>query len=110
MICTIDLGTEVTIQHVSAGALQAPGSWIFFPIGIDFWYSLDGKGYDGLGTVTNTVSTDSPERQIQDLSLTFKPVKARYVQVIAKTLGVCPPGHAGAGNKCWMFLDEIVVE
>jgi hexosaminidase len=110
MICTIDLGSEVTIQRIATGALQAPGSWIFFPTGIDYWYSLDGKGYDGLGTVANSEGTDSPERQLQDFSLTFNPVKARYIQVIAKNLGMCPPGHAGAGNRCWMFLDEIVVE
>ena len=35
---------------------------------------------------------------------------ARYVKVLALGQITCPPWHAGAGGKAWLFCDEIIVE
>ena len=35
---------------------------------------------------------------------------ARYVKMVAKTIGTCPEGHVGAGQKAWIFCDELVIE
>jgi hypothetical protein len=32
------------------------------------------------------------------------------VRVKAKSIGVCPAWHKGAGNKAWLFVGEIVIE
>jgi hypothetical protein len=32
------------------------------------------------------------------------------VRIVARGLITCPPWHAGAGNKAWLFCDEIAVE
>jgi len=29
---------------------------------------------------------------------------------VAKNRGVCPAWHPGAGQKAWLFVDEIAVE
>jgi hexosaminidase len=34
----------------------------------------------------------------------------RYIRVVAKNLGTCPPGHPGSGKKSWLFVDEVTVE
>jgi hexosaminidase len=34
----------------------------------------------------------------------------RYVRVTATNAGVIPDGLPGAGNKAWLFVEEIVVE
>ena len=39
-----------------------------------------------------------------------KHLQARYVRMVAKTIGLCPDWHVGAGEKAWIFCDEIVVE
>ena len=36
--------------------------------------------------------------------------QARYVKVKANNQRVCPEWHAGAGEKTWLFCDEIVIE
>ena len=36
-------------------------------------------------------------------------LKARYVKIAAKNLGVCPAWHPGAGGKAWLFMDEIII-
>jgi hexosaminidase len=37
-------------------------------------------------------------------------VRARYLHVVAKNIGRCPPDHPGAGGAAFLFADEILVE
>jgi hexosaminidase len=34
---------------------------------------------------------------------------ARYIQVRASNLGRLPDGHPAAGQKAWLFVDEIMI-
>jgi len=36
-------------------------------------------------------------------------MKARYVRVAARNMGVCPDDHTGKGGKAWLFVDEIAI-
>jgi hypothetical protein len=47
--------------------------------------------------------------QTHDFRLIFKPTKARYIKVVGKNKAICPDWHKGAGNKCWVFADEVVI-
>jgi hexosaminidase len=108
--CTIDLGSPVTVTKVSLGTLQSVGAWIFFPVSVEVFTAADDGSFQTRGAVQNTISTSDPERKVQDLTVSFEPSKARFVKVVARNLGTCPPGHAGAGSNSWMFVDEIIVE
>jgi len=35
---------------------------------------------------------------------------ARYIRIHAHNRGVCPAWHPGAGEKAWIFLDELGVQ
>ena len=37
------------------------------------------------------------------------PVKARYIKVQVKTIGLCPSWHYGVGYPAWYFMDEVAV-
>ena len=110
LVAEIDLGSVQSVKRIAVGALQDTGSWIFFPVEARFFYAGDDKTYSELGHVLNPVPANSPERKVQDLALGFTPVDARYIRIEVGSLGTCPAGHSGAGNKCWMFIDEIIVE
>jgi hypothetical protein len=107
---TIDLGKPEEIHAISMGFLQDEGSWIFFPLQVDFFVSSDGKEYGKPSTVLN----DIPEQQkgpfTKEFSVAMKGDKVRYIKVVAKNRGICPPWHIGAGQKAWIFADEISVE
>jgi len=108
--CTIDLKDAADVSKVSVGALQSAGAWIFFPVSVEVLTAGDDGGLQSRGIVQNSISTSDPERKVQDLTVSFTPVKARFIKAIARNLGTCPDGHAGAGSPSWMFLDEIVVQ
>jgi hypothetical protein len=47
---------------------------------------------------------------IKKFSAAIEAQTARYLKVSAKNIGICPSWHKGAGEKAWIFADEIVVE
>jgi putative alpha-1,2-mannosidase len=51
---------------------------------------------------------ESSLKLISDTELAGMP--ARYIRMIARNRGICPPWHPGAGNKAMIFADEISIE
>lgn len=106
----IDLGAEIPVNSVQINFLQASRSWIFLPVMVEYSLSSDGKKYHSFNEVTHNVSQKEKEAVIQPFNFQFLAgTKARYLHVKAKNVKVCPAWHEGAGQPCWMFVDEIVV-
>ena len=44
-------------------------------------------------------------------SFTFEKenIKAKYIKVVAKTVGKLPEEHPATGSDSWIFIDEIIV-
>lgn len=105
----IDLGSIQLISGIEAGFLQDVGAWIFYPEKVDFLVSNDGKTYQNAGSMKNEVSLRDTQVQTKNFALNFS-MKARYIKVVAKNIGVCPDWHWGAGGKAWIFADEIGIK
>jgi|GEM_PF-15855 len=107
----IDLGLEININKLSAGFLQETYSWIFYPKSVEYFLSEDGKNFiPAGGRIENPVAAAHEEASRKDFTVELNNLKARYVRVLARNVGLCPPWHPGAGGKAWLFIDEIVVE
>lgn len=106
----IDLGASRPLNRVSVGFLQDENSWIFFPESLTVMYAGEDEQFKTLGQINNTVPADRSGAQVQALSVPAQGQQARYLRVLGRTLGVCPPWHKGAGHPCWVFADEITVE
>ena len=106
---TIDLGEVTDITRLAGSFLQDQKSWIFMPTQVEFFISTDGKEYKSVGVVENEVDPEAEDAIIQELDVRKK-MQARYVRMVATTLGICPDWHVGAGEKAWIFCDEIVIE
>jgi hexosaminidase len=100
---TIDLGTETSISSVKVHVLQLKASWIWFPSGVTISSSTDGTYASPIDSYTtydsNTVVCNFKQA-----------VTTRYLKVSINNFGTIPEGNAGAGNKAWLFVDEIEVE
>jgi alpha-L-fucosidase len=106
MTATVDLGETIGFKGVSADFMNSPGNWIFLPKAVTFEYSLDGRNFTLAGKVTNTVPWDKDNSVRKEFAVD-KAFRARYLRVSASSMITCPPGHAGAGSPCWIFIDEI---
>ncbi len=107
MVAFIDLGKPETFSKVSVHTLEQKNSWIYAPQWVEVWISKDGKNYLPAGKNSDFVSDTLSMGYI---TVAFPKQALRYVKVIAKNEGVIPDKQPGAGNKAWLFADEIKVE
>lgn len=106
----IDLEEEVTVRRIESAYFQY-GYWLrLFPSHVDYFVSTNGKEFKQVGSVKNTLPIDHYGGQQRDFIAEFEPEKARYVKVIAHTIGNTPDWHPGSGRPANMLIDEIVVE
>lgn len=106
----IDLKEKLNVQSVSINCLQDINSWIFFPEYVEVYFSNDNNNFEFAGKVSTKISQKQEGSLIQEFKLDDLKISAKFVKIIAKNLGVCPEWHKGAGGKCWVFADEIIVK
>lgn len=106
----IDLKKEMTIHSICAGFLQQIDVWIFMPVSVTFEVSSDGWNFRELTTVQNTFSEQMPQTTRHEFTWNGEEAGVRFVRVFAKNRGVCPNWHPGAGEKAWVFADEVCID
>jgi hexosaminidase len=107
-VATIDLGKTETIQTISIHSFEQKASWIHPPAGASIEISEDGSTFKSLDAPMETL-TDNLKR-VEKLVFRFPSTNTRYLRITVKNLGTIPPRNAGAGNKAWLFVDEIEIE
>lgn len=108
-IAIIDLGKEENINRIGANFIQDTKSWIFLPEEVSYYISEDGKEFKLYQTLRNPISK-LVERTEPYTFYTNEGFKARYIMVRAKNIGQNPDWHLSAGEKSWLFIDEIIIE
>jgi predicted alpha-1,2-mannosidase len=104
----IDLGSTKRVVRIGLGCLQDNNSWIFFPRKVEFAFSVDGVNYSDAVTIENSVNPRDERVQIKDFGSEVAS-DARFVRIHARNIGLCPDWHKGAGEKAWLFADEITL-
>lgn len=107
---TLDMGSEKTFSRVTADFLMQSGAWVLLPRSVNYSYSADGEHFQPLGTHEFAEDRDGSIRFIPGTVEAATPVKARYLRVEVKTIGLCPAWHYGVGYPAWFFIDEVQVE
>jgi hypothetical protein len=106
----IDLEEVKKVRRIESAYFQY-GFWLrLFPEHVEYFVSMDGKNFERVGDVKNTLPIDQYGGQQRDFIAEFEPRNARFVKVIAHTIGNTPDWHPGAGRPANMLIDEIVVE
>src|SRR5690606_12458962 len=97
---TIDLGEEMEINSIETRFFNAPGQWIYSPKSIELGF--DDHGIDS--------KSDLPTNDNRIILLKILPdTKTRKIYLKFNNYGIIPDGKQGAGNKAWLFIDEIIV-
>ncbi len=107
LIATIDLGQPTTVQKFGMNVLNREGSWVYLPQLIRFEISTDGANFQEVATLTaqEILACDG------EVGVTLKnSVQAKFVRATAINYGMIPDGNPGAGNRAWLFVDEVMVE
>ncbi len=106
----IDLEKVQKIRKIGSGYYQL-GFWLrLLPTNVEYYTSMDGKNFELVGNVVNTLPIDQYGGYLREFNTEFAPREARYIKVRACSIGNTPDWHPGAGRPAHMLVDEIVVE
>lgn len=106
---TIDLGKKQKISSVATTSFVDYASWIMALENIDVYVSSDNKKYEKVESEQMFLSDRTMTFGLMPVSLKFKSIKTRFVKLLLRPASALPRGHSGAGNKPYMFIDEIVI-
>jgi hypothetical protein len=110
MEVVIDLESVKKVKRLESAYFQFAFWLTILPQKVEYFISEDGVNYQLAGSVENTLPIDQYGGQQRDFISEFEPLDARYVKVIAHSIGNTPGWHPGAGRPAYMRIDEIVVE
>ncbi|MBI5916998.1 MAG: discoidin domain-containing protein [Bacteroidetes bacterium] len=109
-VATLDFGKVTDVSGVTVGGIEDTGGWIFFPKGMRISTSADGKNFKKAKEAKYPVASAIAKPSTKIFSESFKSVQARYVKVEVLSVLKNPKWHPSAGEPCWVFVDEIMVE
>ncbi len=104
----IDLGESKEISFVVVNCLDRRSSWIWRPQSAEVLGSGDGQTWYSLKS-TDSFQEDKSGTGKGMMTMSFRKTFARYLKIGVKNWGTIPGGNPGAGNKAWLFVDEIEV-
>lgn len=104
----VDLKKRKKIKNIGIRFLQDENSWIFMPKKVEFWVSKCGKKYQPVGKISTSIKPEDKGSLIEEFAIEVEG-KIRYIKIKAYSLKYCPETHKGAGGKCWIFADEILI-
>lgn len=109
MDVTVDLLGTRTISGVWAEFLQDMNNYIWMPAEMKVYVSADGEDFSFAGAVSSTAAIDLEKVLIDTWTVSFDPVEAAYIRIVAPQFGEIPSWHRGYGDKPFIFVDEIGV-
>ena len=108
---TVDLQKEEKLHTFTLGCITCYGMAAHKPALIKVSVSTDNLKYREVGEIRFTPEEIFREgTYIDDCSLMLDGVQARYVRVMAKGAGICPPEHVRPGQEARMYFDEVIIE
>lgn len=105
----VDLGSIQPVTKLGAGFLQDVGPWIWMPTNVEIYISMDGTEFTKIADIKSDIPSDDIRVITKDFITDFAG-KCRFVRIKAKNFGTIPQWHPGAGDKAFIFIDEIIIE
>lgn len=106
----VDLEAVQKVRHIESAYYQFAYWLRVLPKKVEYFVSTDGKKFDLVASLDHTLPIDQYDVYQRDFVAEFAPRDARYIKVVAHTIGNTPQWHPGAGRAAALRVDEIVVE
>ena len=103
---TIDFSAATTTSSLQTRFFHKPSSWVWGAKKVTVQTSVDGKTFTTIAE--KELPVPSADGAIP-FSISWTPVSARYLRIIAEPKGIIPAGNTGAGDTAWLFVDEMIV-
>ncbi|RIW14418.1 cytochrome C [Algoriphagus lacus] len=95
-------------KELSLSILLNEGAYIFPPESVEIWTGNQ-QGWQKLPETPSTQSTKIEEVRFGVLSYPLPETAFEKIKIRVKPISKLPKWHPGAGDKGWIFVDEIVL-
>ncbi len=109
MEVVIDLGKSRNVSSVSIGYMISDQGWIFPPKQVIAEGSKTNSEFRALGQMELPAMDGPTSNTILRPILNVSPKQVRYIKIKLINTGILPEWHGAAGQKSWMFIDEILI-
>ncbi len=106
---TVDFGGLRAVKGIDVEFYQDSSAWIFLPAELELFVSDDGAAYMPANDYHLVSAPPGLKPGPVSVTIPAQPFQKRFMRIRAKNIGVCPPGHPGAGSKAWLFVDEVLI-
>jgi hexosaminidase len=106
----VDLQSIKEVKTLTLGSITNYGMSVHKPSSIEVLTSVDNNKFEHQAEKRFTNEDIFVEDTFkEDISLNWKPVKARYIKVIVKGAGKCPANHLRPGQVSRYYFDELIL-
>lgn len=109
MEAIIDLGSSQQVSSLTVRTFVDRDDWVFNARGLKFLVSDNGLDFSEVASEDYEPATPDSPKGVQIHTLSFEPVNARYVKVVALSEHKLPEWHGGSPAPAFLFVDEIEV-
>ena len=101
---TLDLEKEVSLQNIKLSLLDDSNSWIYLPDKITVMVNNE-----IVGQKTIPLKRQKTKSSNKYIDIPLPNQKHSELNIIIELMSKIPKGFPGAGNKPWLFIDEIIL-
>tara|TARA_B110001452_G_scaffold267595_1_gene278324 strand:- start:6917 stop:9034 length:2118 start_codon:yes stop_codon:yes gene_type:complete len=111
IVVVIDMEVQTTVEKVSVSCLEQFKDYILFPKKLVIYSAITKAAkFKKLGELKiNSLGVGSVGI-LKRFTLDFPKTKAQYFKLIVENHGPLPASHPAAGEKSWLFVDEITIQ
>jgi hypothetical protein len=106
----IDLEKSISINRIEANFLSDVRDGIHPPLKTTVLTSTDGKNFMPRAATDRPGAPRHNESYMMPFIMSTDAIRARYVKLIAESVGEIPGDYLFKGTKAWTFIDEIIIE
>jgi len=102
----ISFSGPADISKITFRFFNGEGQWIYLPKKVSIHYSTNGRSYKVIAEHT----VEKTDGKVVTVPVVFDKIKVNFIKISVENFGEIPEGKQGAGNRAWLFVDEIIVE
>jgi hexosaminidase len=106
----IDLEENMPVKLVKIYFYQRQASWIFLPVKVTIELLDEQQQTLASKTMLPQAKADAEGVIIENFKAEFAEAQGQFIRIHGFNRGLCPAWHRGAGQPCWIFADEVIVD
>ena len=110
LIAEIDFSKPTDVNQLRFNYINHDGAWILPPKSVSIYVREQDEGYHLLLEQDFNNLMDESNHQKGEVTLAFDGNQIVALKVIIENYKVLPVSHSYAGEDCWLFVDELVIE